>query len=193
MTNTLTEAELRLNKEALQEARAYEGEQKRKENDILDARMEYGHLMSSYISLANMFWLGYGAFFTINSLFATALGVAYSQGAQSMNPWFLFFVHFLIPLAGVFISACAIYAAVLIVRSQSLIETRGRELEAVLRSAIFTRMKVRPGRFPGWTTAGALFFAAIWVSTFFAISPWPSFSCDEVSQGSLRIRAFCKP
>jgi hypothetical protein len=79
MTHMSTEAELNLGKDALQEAREYEVKQKREENEILDMRMEYGHLMSGYMSLVNMFWVGYGAFFTINSLFATALGVSYSQ------------------------------------------------------------------------------------------------------------------
>jgi hypothetical protein len=194
MTNTASEADVEKDKEAPQEAREYEAEQARRENEILDARMEYGHLMSTYMSLVNMFWLGYGAFFTINSLFATALGISYSQNAQSMDPWFLLLLHLLIPMAGIFISGCAIYAAILIVRNQRLTEQRGCELEtAVLRSQIFQRMRGRSSKYPNWTIVGALFFAALWLSTLFAISPWPSFGCGETSKNGLQIHAFCKP
>ena len=98
-------------------------------NEILDARMEYGLLMSNYITLANMFWVGYGAFFTINSLLATALGVSYSQTAQPLDAIFLLLVHVLIPITGIFISACAIYAVVMIADNQRLVEQRGREIE----------------------------------------------------------------
>jgi len=189
MTHMSTEAELNLGKDALQEAREYEVKQKREENEILNMRMEYGHLMSGYMSLVNMFWVGYGAFFTINSLFATALGVSYSQNAQSMSPSFLFLVHLLIPMAGMFISACAIYAAILITTNLILVATRGRELEVKLRSEIFRRMHIH--KFPGWTTVGALFFAALWLTTLFAISPWPSLSCDKASKEVLQIRILC--
>ena len=34
---------------------------------ILDARMEYGLLVTILQSLGNMYWVGYGAFFTINT------------------------------------------------------------------------------------------------------------------------------
>ena len=144
------------------------------DNEVLDARMEYGHLVTSYMSLVNMFWLGYGAFFTINSLLATALGVSYSQNAESMNAKFLFLIHVLIPSTGIFISWCAIYAARQIASSQHLIEVRGEELEStVLRAAIFHGLRRHPRTTPYWTIVGALFFGALWVSAFLALGKWP--------------------
>jgi len=197
MTKAATEAEPKMTDKneaaALEEARKSEAELKKREDEILDARMEYGYLMSNYVTLVNMFWVGYGAFFTINSLFATALGVSYSQNAQSMDSWFLFLIHVLIPLTGVFISGCAIYAAIKIVKNQRLIEERGRELEStVLRAMIFQRLQIHSRRSPGWTIMGALFFAALWASTFVAISVWPSFGCNDTSKSSLQITTFCK-
>ena len=170
MTTALADAAITMtDKEALQEAREYEAQQKRKENVILDARMEYGHLMTTYMSLVNMFWLGYGAFFTINSLLATALGVSYSANAAGMSTRFLYLVHVLIPSTGIFMSACAIYAAILIVRNMRRIEKRGKELETdVLHATIFSRLGSRS--WPFWTSIGSLCFAALWVSTFFALT-----------------------
>lgn len=194
MTEMLSEADLKRNAEALKEAREYEADLTRRENLILDARMEYGHLVSTYMSLVNMFWLGYGAFFTINSLFATALAVSYSQNAQTMDPWFLFLFHLLVPIAGIFISSCAIFAALLIVRNQRLTEQRGCELEkSVLGSQIFRRMQGRASKYPHWTMTGALLFAAMWLSALFAITPWPPLGCSGVSKNPLQLQAFCKP
>src|SRR2546430_16759007 len=104
---------------------------------IEDARMEYGHLFTAYASLANMFWLGYGAFFTVNTLFATGLGLSYSDAAKSLNPKFLTLVHILIPAAGMFISIIAIVVARQIVFFQKLVDKRGTELESVLFARIF--------------------------------------------------------
>jgi hypothetical protein len=175
MTKAITETELRMtdkNDAALEEAREYEAKLKREDNAILDARMEYNHLISGYVSLANMFWVGYGAFFTINSLLATALGVSYSQNAQSMDFRFLILIHVLIPLTGIFISACAICAAVKIANRMRLAEQRGQELESTLLSAvIFHRLHARSA--PVWTNIGALFFAALWMSALFAVGKWP--------------------
>jgi hypothetical protein len=44
---------------------------------ILDARLEYGHLLTTYMSLANMVWIGFGAFFTMNTLLATGPGFSF--------------------------------------------------------------------------------------------------------------------
>jgi hypothetical protein len=144
------------------------------DNEILDARMEYGHLVTSYMSLVNMFWLGYGAFFTINSLLATALGVSYSTNADSMNPKFLFLIHVLIPSTGIFISWCAIYAARQIADTQRLIEERGKGLEStVLRAAIFHGLGKHPRTTPVLTIVGAVFFGALWLSSFLAVGKWP--------------------
>jgi hypothetical protein len=169
----VNEAELEnTDKAALEDARKYEAELKKADNEILDARMEYGHLMSNYMTLVNMFWVGYGAFFTINSLFATALGISYSDNAKGMDKRFLYLIHVLIPLTGIFISACAIYAAVKIADSERLIQERGRELEStVLRAAIFRGLQERGT--PVWTIIGALFFAILWASSFLAVGKWP--------------------
>jgi hypothetical protein len=147
-----------------------DAETKKKDNDILDARMEYGHLMTNYMSMVNMFWLGYGAFFTINSLLATALGISYAQSAQSIIPTFLLLIHILIPATGIFISMCAIYASWMIVKMQRLINERGRELESTLLSAkIFRASQRYSERSPAATICGSIFFALMWAAAFFAV------------------------
>ncbi len=105
---------------------------KTEEQHIVDATMEYGHLLTTYLSLANMFWVGYGAFFTINTLLATGLGFSYSDTAKPLDRTFLTLVHFLTPATGIFISLVAIYTAMVITKFQGLINKRGRELETLL-------------------------------------------------------------
>jgi hypothetical protein len=144
--------------------------QLKESNEILDARMEYGLLMSNYITLANMFWVGYGAFFTINSLLATALGVSYSEAARPLDATFLLLIHMLIPLTGMFISACAIYSVVMMALNQHLVAQRGQELETkLLHALIFKRMRSRSKPLPLWTIIGSLLFALIWASALLAI------------------------
>ena len=138
------------------------------EQQIVDARMEYGHLLTIYVSLANMFWVGYGAFFTINTLLATGLGFSYSETAKSLDKTFLTLVHVLIPVTGMFISLVAIYAARMITKFQGLIDKRGRELETLLFARIFTGLQPYSERFPIGTTVGSLLFLALWVVALYA-------------------------
>ncbi len=56
-----------------------------KEQRVLDVRLEYSLLVTNFVTLANMFWVGYGAFFTINTLLATGLGVSYSDAAHVIS------------------------------------------------------------------------------------------------------------
>lgn len=142
-----------------------------RKQEIEDARMEYGHLMSNYMSLVNMFWIGYGAFFTINSLLATMLGLSYSRDIATFNSKFLLLIHILIPATGIFISACAAYASIKIVEMQKRINERGRALEdTLLHAHIFQGLRSYSERSPIATILGSGFFALMWAATFFAIS-----------------------
>jgi hypothetical protein len=95
----------------------------------LDARMEYGHLVTVYLAAANMMWVGFGAFFTINTLLITGLGFSYTDIAKAFPTKLLSFLHVAIPLTGVCISASAIYAAKLISNAQDRIRERATEVE----------------------------------------------------------------
>lgn len=128
----------------------------KREQAVLDARMEYGHLMTTYVSLANMVWIGFGAFFTINTLLATGLGVSYSQAAATADQQFIGLVRTLIPATGMFISVTAIRAAMEIKRFQRLAIARGRQLETLLNARMFAGMVT--SKFPIWTAIGSLFF-----------------------------------
>src|SRR5258707_5531847 len=109
----------------------------KEEQSVLDARMEYGHLLTSYMSLANMVWIGYGAFCTINTLLATGLGASYSAAARDIDKVFIGLVRVLIPATGMFISVVAIQAARMITHFQRLAIRRGRELEQLLHARMF--------------------------------------------------------
>jgi hypothetical protein len=136
---------------------------------ILDARMEYEQLLSTYVSLANRFWVGYGAFFAINTLLATGLGSSYvTEAAKSLDPKFLTLVRILIPVTGMFISLVAIYVAWEIVKFQRLANKRGRELEKLLFARIFTELQPYSQRFPKGTTIGSLLFFVIWAGALYA-------------------------
>jgi hypothetical protein len=135
---------------------------------VCDARMEYGHLLTAYLSLANMFWVGYGAFFAINTLLATGLGLSYSDAAKPVNPTFLTLTRFLIPLTGIIISVIAIYTAKLIRDMQRLACERGTELEKLLFARMFSRLKPYSESFPSGTTIGSLLFMAIWIGALYA-------------------------
>ncbi len=137
---------------------------------VVDARMEYGHLLTTYLSLANMFWVAYGAFFTINTLLATGLGFSYSESAKSFPKSFLTGVHFLIPVTGIFISLVAIYAAIQIVSLQRLAKKRGRELETLLFARIFTELQPHADGLPMGTIIGSLLFLALWAFALYAAS-----------------------
>jgi len=135
---------------------------------ILDARMEYDHLLKIYLSLANMFWVGYGAFFTINTLLATALGFSYSSGAQSFDETFLKLARPLLSVTGMFTSLIVIYAAIRINKFQILVKRRGRELEKLIFARAFTELQPYSKSFPTGTTIGSLLFLAIWASALYA-------------------------
>lgn len=137
------------------------------ENEILDARMEYGHLVSSYMSLVNMFWVGYGAFFTLNSLLAAGLSYSYSDNWKTFDKTFLTFIHYLLPCLGVSISSVAIYAALMLVNMQRAICDRGVELETkLLRDRIFHGLQHYSHRFPSATVIGSTLFALLWAGSF---------------------------
>jgi hypothetical protein len=140
---------------------------------LTDARMEYGHLLTSYLSLVNMFWVGYGAFFTINTLLATGLFFSYSEGAKSLDKGFLAIIHILLPMTGVFVAVVAIWVARAITSYQGKINERGRELETLLFAKIFTGSQSHSKRFPMWSTVGSLFFLALW-----AAALYPAISCS---------------
>ena len=148
-----------------------------KAEHILDARMEYGYLLSNYLALANMVWVGFGAFFTLNTLLATGLGFSYSTTYSGKNePFgneFLPFVHVLIPVTGMFISLVAIYTARKIDIMQGLIVKRGREIEALLAAETFQYLAPNSGRFPVITTVGSLLFFTIWAGALGA-AIWPA-------------------
>jgi hypothetical protein len=138
------------------------------ENDeILDARMEYGHLVSSFMSLVSMFWVGYGAFFTLNSLLAAGLSYSYSESWKSFDKAFLAFIHYLIPCVGIFMSAVAIYAALMLVKMQRAICVRGIDLETrLLHAQIFHGLKPYSHRFPSATVIGSALFGLLWAGSF---------------------------
>lgn len=139
-----------------------------KEQHVLDARMEYGLLATSLISLANMFWVGYGAFFTINTLLATGLGLSHSAASHGINATFLNIVHVVIPITGMFISCVAISAAYNIRKMQRLVVVRGRELEKLLFARTFSELKTYSESFPTPTAIGSILFGVIWAGALYA-------------------------
>jgi hypothetical protein len=115
-----------------------------------------------------MFWVGYGAFFTINTLLATGLGLSYSETAKLLDKTFLTLVHVLIPATGMFISLVAIYTARAITIFQGFINRRGRELETFLFCRIFTGLQRYSGRLPIGTIIGSLLFLVLWAGALYA-------------------------
>jgi hypothetical protein len=134
---------------------------------ILDARMEYGHLLTALQSLGNMYWVGYGAFFTINTLLATALGFSYSTMASSLGPKFLSLTHAVVPLTGMFMCGVAIYTAWFIANLQRRAVARGNELETILSARMFSQLGPHSGGYPISTTIGALMFLLLWAGALF--------------------------
>jgi hypothetical protein len=127
----------------------------------LDARMEYGHLVTVSLALANMMWLGFGAFFTINTLLVTGMGFSYTEIARGISETLLVFLHVAIPITGMSMSLIAIYAAVLISRAQKQARDRGVQLEILLSAKMFTNSGVRAS-FPYATAFGSSCFLVIW-------------------------------
>jgi hypothetical protein len=129
---------------------------------ILDCRAEYGSLMTAYSSVSSMYWTGYTAFFAVNTLLATALGLSYSGQAATMAANFIKYTRIMIPMVGMAISLIAIHAARLINDHQKIIIDRGKELDGVLATRSFTRLAPMRNSFPWATTFGSLMFLAIW-------------------------------
>ena len=127
----------------------------------LDARTEYGHLVTVYLALANMMWVGFGAFFTINTLLITGLGFSYTEIAKAFPAQLLTFLRIAIPSTGVCISLSAIYAAKLICDAQDKIRERAVEVETLLAAKLFERA-TRSGSVPYAANLGTLCFLRIW-------------------------------
>jgi hypothetical protein len=128
---------------------------------VLDLRMEYPALMTAYATVSGMFWAGYTAFFAVNTLLATGLGLSYSAGGNYANSYFIKLAHIMIPVIGMFIAGVAIYAAYLIVRHQNLIISRGLEIDERLATKSFTQLMHHKG-FPVATSLGSLLFFLTW-------------------------------
>jgi hypothetical protein len=135
----------------------------------LDARMEYGHLVTVYLALANMMWLGFGAFFTINTLLVTGLGFSYTEIAKSISGALLYFLHVAIPLTGMCMSLIAVYAAVLIFNAQKQARERGAQLEKFLSAKMFTTRAARASSFPYATAVGSSCFFIMWSGVLLAV------------------------
>ena len=138
------------------------------QQSLLDARMEYGLLMSTYTSLAQMMWVGYGAFFTLNTLLATGLGFSYSDGSRVLSSWLLKLIHIGIPAIGIVIAVIAIYAAIEIRRMLALTNDRGRELEVLLYARMFSRSEAYSRKKPVATIVGSSLFLLLWVGVLLA-------------------------
>lgn len=138
-----------------------ENELNEKQN-LLDARMEYGLLITTYTSLAQMMWIGYGAFFTLNTLLATGLGFSYSDGSKVFSRWLLKLTHAGIPAIGIVIAIIAIYAAIQIRQMLAVTNDRGRELEVLLFARMFSRSEAYSRKKPFATIVGSLLFLLLW-------------------------------
>jgi hypothetical protein len=135
----------------------------------LDARMEYGHLVTAYLALANMMWVGFGAFFTINTLLATGLSFSYTTSATAIPQKFLHILHVAFPVTGACMSVIAVYAAILISNVRKRTRDRGVELENLLSARMFTSMHPRSGSFPFATAIGSFCFFVIWGTVLFSV------------------------
>lgn len=133
----------------------------------LDARMEYGHLVTVYLALANMMWVGFGAFFTINTLLVTGLGFSYTETAKAMPADLLYFLHLAIPVTGACISLIAVYAANLIRDAQRQAHARGSELETLLSAKMFGATAAVS--FPYATALGSGCFFTMWGAVIAAV------------------------
>jgi hypothetical protein len=131
--------------------------------------MEYGHLVTVYLALANMMWLGFGAFFTINTLLVTGLGFSYTEIARSISETLLFFLHVAIPITGMCMSLIAVYAAILIFNAQKNARERGAQLEKVISARMFTTTVARAASFPYATAVGSSCFFIMWSGVLVAV------------------------
>jgi hypothetical protein len=131
---------------------------------IVDARMEYEQLSISIRTLVQLWWIDVSAFFTVNTLLATAFGFSFATGAQSPNATFLNMIHLLIPVTGVFFSLAAIYVAIALTGLMRLTNKRGRELEEVLFARMFGDLQSYCEKPPVVTVMASLLFLAMWVA-----------------------------
>ncbi len=133
-----------------------------------DYRTEYEMLFKSFISLGNMKWLGYGVFFTVNSILVAVLGFSMSQEIDvdiaGSNAFDL-----TIKAAGVFTAAIAIYSAMSLHAAQIAVVKRGVEIEKELYCRIVTIYGEIFHPQPYGTIVGAVFFGCLWVASFFLV------------------------
>ena len=134
------------------------------EQMLLDLRMEYPLLVSAGFTLANMYWLGYGAFFALNTLLATALGASYSDRSSSLSAVSLKIIRVAIPVTGIVISCIAIYAAYLIASFTRTVIARGTAIDAILNTRMFRPIKNHSRPFPWATSIGSALFAVLWIA-----------------------------
>ena len=127
----------------------------------LDARTEYGHLVTVYLALANMMRVGFGAFFAINTLLITGLAFSYTEIAKGFPTQLLSFLRIAIPSMGVCIAVSAIYAAKLIRDAQDKIRERAMEVEELLADKLFERA-TRSGSVAYAANLGTLCFLGMW-------------------------------
>jgi len=116
-----------------------------------------------------MMWLGFGAFFTINTLLITGLGFSYADIAKSISAVLLYFLHVAIPLTGMCMSIIAVYAAVLIFNAQKQARERGVQLEKFLSAKMFTTRAARTASFPYATAVGSSCFFIMWTGVLVAV------------------------
>ena len=128
----------------------------------LDARMEYTLLVSTYTSLANLKWIGYGAFFTLNTLLATGFGYLNSTSPSNMDLTFINVARLIIPMAGIVVSMIAIKTVFEITNMMLLTNERGRELESLLSAKFFDKAMPYSLKKPIATIVGSLFFLVLW-------------------------------
>lgn len=134
------------------------------EQRLLDLRAEYPLLVSAGFSLRNMYWLGYGAFFTINTLLATTLVFSYSERSNLLGSVFLTILHFFIPVTGVFISIVAVYTSYRINRLERIVIARGMAKDKILYNRMFTSIEGHTQGFSWPTAIGSLLFLVMWAA-----------------------------
>jgi len=140
------------------------------EHNLENLRIEYPLLVSASFSIHNMYWLGYGAFFTINTLLATAFDLSYADGSTKLPSVCLMVTRFIIPIIGIFISIVAIYTAHLINKTQSAVISRGVEIDAVLHTRMYSLIADQGQSFPWSTAIGSVLFMLIWVGVLYSVA-----------------------
>lgn len=138
------------------------------DQQILDARMEYGHLVDRVRTIEQLWWVEASAFFAVNTLLATIYAFSWTTTAQAQNANFLKAVHVLIPLIGVFFAFAAIRVAYGLTRWIRLINERGRELEKTLSAKMFTELQAYSEQTPWGTVLASLLFFVLWVGAMLA-------------------------